>query len=443
MVISAREAALKALAAYRKNGAWTDAALNAVLLRGNIDERDAALASRIFYGVIQNRTLCDFYISAFLSVKLSALEPMVLDILRLSVYQLTFMSKIPVSAAVNEGVSLAKKHSNPRAAGLVNAVLRKISLNLDKLPEVRGEDIIERLSVLYSHPVWLVKVFCGRLGEEGAEALLKADNSDAVMTVNVNTIKADTQSVLSSLNEDHADAVMHPWLENCLEIRHAHHLERLRAFTDGQIYVQDAAALLAVRAAGPKPGMLVIDGCSAPGGKSFASAIEMMDTGRVLSCDINEKKLRRVLSGAQRMGLTIIETRQMDARAAEPLLFDKADIVLADVPCSGFGVIRKKPEIRFKPESEIEKLPELQLEIINTLSKYVKRGGILLYSTCTLLQRENEDVVEAFLKTHQDYYPETFLLPEPIGEVTTGMLTLWPHVHGTDGFFICRLRRRL
>lgn len=443
MVISAREAALKALAAYRKNGAWTDAALNAVLLRGNIDERDAALASRIFYGVIQNRTLCDFYISAFLSVKLSALEPMVLDILRLSVYQLTFMSKIPVSAAVNEGVSLAKKHSNPRAAGLVNAVLRKISLNLDKLPEVRGEDIIERLSVLYSHPVWLVKVFCGRLGEEGAEALLKADNSDAVMTVNVNTIKADTQSVLSSLNEDHADAVMHPWLENCLEIRHAHHLERLRAFTDGQIYVQDAAALLAVRAAGPKPGMLVIDGCSAPGGKSFASAIEMMDTGRVLSCDINEKKLRRVLSGAQRMGLTIIETRQMDARAAEPSLFDKADIVLADVPCSGFGVIRKKPEIRFKPESEIEKLPELQLEIINTLSKYVKRGGILLYSTCTLLQRENEDVVEAFLKTHQDYYPETFLLPEPIGEVTTGMLTLWPHVHGTDGFFICRLRRCL
>lgn len=442
MVISAREAALKALAAYRKNGAWTDAALNAVLLRGNIDERDAALASRIFYGVIQNRTLCDFYISAFLSVKLSALEPMVLDILRLSVYQLTFMSKIPVSAAVNEGVSLAKKHANPRAAGLVNAVLRKISLNLDKLPEVRGEDIIERLSVLYSHPVWLVKVFCGRLGEEGAEALLKADNSDAVMTVNVNTIKADTQSVLSSLNEDHADAVMHPWLENCLEIRHAHHLERLRAFTDGQIYVQDAAALLAVRAAGPKPGMLVIDGCSAPGGKSFASAIEMMDTGRVLSCDINEKKLRRVLSGAQRMGLTIIETRQMDARVAEPSLFDKADIVLADVPCSGFGVIRKKPEIRFKPESEIEKLPELQLEIINTLSKYVKRGGILLYSTCTLLQRENEDVVEAFLKTHQDYYPETFLLPEPIGEVTTGMLTLWPHLHGTDGFFICRLRRR-
>lgn len=442
MVTSAREAALKALAAYRKKGAWTDAALNAVLLRGNIDERDAALASRIFYGVIQNRTLCDFYISAFLSVKLSSLEPMVLDILRLSVYQLTFMSKIPVSAAVNEGVSLAKKHSNPRAAGLVNAVLRKISLNLDKLPEVRGEDIIERLSVLYSHPVWLVKVFCGRLGEEGAEALLKADNSDAVMTVNINTIKADTQSVLSSLNEDHADAVMHPWLENCLEIRHAHHLERLRAFTDGQIYVQDAAALLAVRAAGPKPGMLVIDGCSAPGGKSFASAIEMMDTGHVLSCDINEKKLRRVLSGAQRMGLTIIETCKMDARAAEPLLFGKADIVLADVPCSGFGVIRKKPEIRFKPESEIEKLPELQLEIINTLSKYVKRGGILLYSTCTLLQRENEDVVEAFLKTHQDYYPETFLLPEPIGEVKTGMLTLWPHLHGTDGFFICRLRRR-
>lgn len=442
MVTSAREAALKALASYRKNGAWSDAALNTVLRRADIDEREAALASRIFYGVIQNRTLCDFYISSFLSLKLSSLQPMVHDILLLSVYQLIFMSKIPVSAAVNEGVSLAKKHSNPRAAGLVNAVLRKISINLDKLPEVGGNDIFERLSVLYSHPVWLVKAFCGRLGEEGAEALLKVDNSDAVISVNVNTLKADMQSVLSRLNEELADAVVHPWLHNCLEIRHAHHLERLRAFNDGQIYVQDAAALLAVRAAGPKPGMLVIDGCSAPGGKSFASAIEMMDTGRILSCDINEKKLCRVLSGAQRMGIKIIETRQMDARTAEPALFDKADIVLADVPCSGFGVIRKKPEIRFKPESEIEKLPELQLEIINALSKYVKPGGILLYSTCTLLQRENEDIIAAFLKTHQNFYPETFQLPEPIGEVKAGMLTLWPHLHGTDGFFICRLRRR-
>lgn len=442
MVISAREAALKALAAYRKNGAWTDAALNTILLKGNIDERDAALASRIFYGVVQNRTLCDFYISAFISIKLPALEPMVLDILRLSVYQLVFMSKIPVSAAVNEGVNLTKKHSNPRAAGLVNAVLRKVSINLEKLPEVTGSDIFERLSVLYSHPVWLVKAFCARLGEKGAEALLKADNSDTVMTVTVNTQKADMTSVLSSLNEEHADAAPHPWLYSCLEIRHPHHLERLQAFTDGQIYVQDTAALLAVRAAGPKPGMFVIDGCSAPGGKSFASAIEMKNTGRILSCDINEKKLRRVISGAQRMGLTIIETRQMDAREIDPALFEKADIVLADVPCSGFGVIRKKPEIRFKPESEIAKLPELQLELIGTLSRYVKPGGILLYSTCTLLQRENEEVVEAFLKTHQDFYPETILMPEPIAKVNTGMLTLWPHLHGTDGFFICRLRRR-
>jgi 16S rRNA (cytosine967-C5)-methyltransferase len=443
MPINAREAVLKALSKVRRSGAWTDAALNSVLIKENLEERDAALTSRIFYGVIQNQTLCDFYISSFSSVKMSKMEPQVLDILRLSVYQIVFMSKIPVNAAVHEGVELAKKHSNPRVSGLVNAILRKISSNLDHLPAVTGETAAQRLSIQYSHPLWLTEAMLNRLGEEGTAALLDANNREAAITVNINTQKADVQAAISALQADQATVVRHPWLANCLELTNAHQLECLTAFENGLFYVQDAAAILTVLAAAPKPKMFVIDGCAAPGGKSFATAILMQDIGHVLSFDVNEKKLQRITEGAKRLGLKSIETRIADALEPISDLFGSADIVLADVPCSGYGVIRKKPEIRYKSERDVINLPELQLQITSSLSRYVKPGGVLLYSTCTLLQRENEGVIDAFLQAHADFTPEAFLLPGPIGEVKSGMTTLWPHIHGTDGFFICRLKRSL
>ncbi|NLT14147.1 MAG: 16S rRNA (cytosine(967)-C(5))-methyltransferase RsmB, partial [Clostridiales bacterium] len=213
MPVNAREAALKALIRVRRNGAWSDAALNSVLIKENLDERDAALSARLFYGVGQNLALCDYYISAFSSVKTAKMEPQVLDILRLCVYQLVFMSKIPVNAAVNEGVELAKKYSNPRAAGFVNAILRKMAVKLpEQLPAVTGATPRERLSVQYSHPAWLVDAFIERLGEEGAEALLKANNAEAVMTARVNTLKTDARTLISSLQKEQADASMHSWL---------------------------------------------------------------------------------------------------------------------------------------------------------------------------------------------------------------------------------------
>jgi 16S rRNA (cytosine967-C5)-methyltransferase len=441
MPVNARETALTALTKVRRNGAWSDAALNSVLLKETPDGRDASLATRMFYGVMQNLALCDFYISSFSSVKPSKMEPQVLDILRLSVYQLVFMSKIPVNAAVNEGVALTKKYANPRAAGFVNAVLRKIAANRDVLPDVPGKTPAERLSVQYSHPAWLADAFIGRLGEEGAEALLCANNAEAVMTVRVNTLKTDTPALIKALQEEHVEALGHPWLSDCLELRGTRRLDQLDAFKNGDFYVQDPAAILTVSAAGAKPGMFVVDACAAPGGKSFAAALEMKDSGHILSCDVNEKKLSRIKDGARRLGLKSIETRAADARATDGGLVGKADIVLADVPCSGFGVIRKKPEIRYKPQQETAKLPELQLQIVNNLSHYVKPGGVLLYSTCTLLQSENEDIIGAFLEMHKDYTPEPFVLPVPASGSETGMVTLWPHIHGTDGFFICRLRR--
>jgi 16S rRNA (cytosine967-C5)-methyltransferase len=241
------------------------------------------------------------------------------------------MSKIPVNAAVSEGVELAKKHANPRAAGLVNAVLRKISQNLGQLPEVQGGDAAEKLAVLYSHPLWLVEAFIARLGTDGAEALLKADNADAAVALMVNTLKADQYEVLASLQADGVEASKHPWLPDCIELRNARNIERLAAFREGLVYVQDAAAALAVRAAGPEPGMTLIDGCAAPGGKSFTAAVLMKNKGSILSCDLNEKKLRRVAAGAERLGITNLTVRPMDASVTNETLLSKADIVVADL----------------------------------------------------------------------------------------------------------------
>jgi 16S rRNA (cytosine967-C5)-methyltransferase len=442
MPVNAREAALKSLSACRKNGAWSDAALNNILKKEALHQTDASLAARVFYGVLQNMALLDYYISAYSTVKTSKMEPLVLDILRLSVYQLVFLSKIPQSAAVNEGVTLTKKHSNPRAAGLVNAVLRKVASNLGQLPEIKGADECARMSIKYSHPEWLVKKFCGLLGAEGAEALLLADNTEAAICAHVNTLKTSLPAVLHALEQDCVEAPAHPWLEHCVLLRGTGSIERLEAYSDGSIYIQDPAARLAVLAAAPKPGMVVLDACAAPGGKSFTSAVEMKNTGRILACDIHEKKLQRIQRGAARLGITVLETRVMDARLACEELKNQADVVIADVPCSGFGVIRKKPEIRYKRESDIEKLPRLQSDILSNLSAYVKPGGILLYSTCTLLPEENEGVVNAFLQEHRAFSPEAFRLPGPIGNAESGMTTLWPHMSGTDGFFICKLRRK-
>ncbi len=321
--------------------------------RETLSERDAALASRLFYGVVQNLALLDYYIASFSTVKLYKMQPQVLIILRLSVYQLLFMSKIPVNAAVSEGVELAKKFTNPRAAAFVNAVLRNISANLEKLPPVKVETETERLSVVYSHPEWLVQAFIDRLGADGAEALLQADNEPAVMTAMVNTLKTDKESVLSSLRGEGVSARAHPWMPDCLELQGTHRLDRLSAFRDGWLMIQDPAAALAVFAAEPGPEMFVIDGCAAPGGKSFEAAILMGDKGRVLSCDLRESKLQRIRDGAERLGLKSVEPRMMDARVPNDRLVGKADVVLADVPCSGLGVIRKKPEIRYKAPEEL------------------------------------------------------------------------------------------
>ena len=232
-------------------------------------------------------------------------------------------------------------------------------------------------------------------------------------------------------------------MPQCLMISSTGSLEQMEAFQKGLFYVQDAAAKLSVLCAQLPENSQVLDCCAAPGGKTFAAAIAMGGTGQIISCDVYRHKIELIQNGARRLGLTNIEARVQDAAQAEPQWIGKMDTVIADVPCSGYGIIRKKPDIRYKDPEDMKHLPQLQLKILENQAQYVKPGGLLLYSTCTLVRQENEGVVEAFLERDPDFFPEPLKLPDNFPENTSGMLTLVPGEYDTDGFFICRLRRKL
>ena len=440
MKTSARAAALRVLVSCRTNGAWADAALKAQLQRDGLSGPDAALCSRIVYGVMQNRMLLDHYIAAYCSQKPDHLQPPLLDILRIGAYQILYLDKVPDSAAVNESVELAKMNKRGQAAGLVNAVLRKISRNKEELPPIPERDVERYLSIRYSHPKWLVKRLVNLLGREEAEAFLAADNSVAPMTVQVNPLKTTPEALVEELFAQGVTAKPHPWVPGCLELCGTGDLTALPAFEEGKFMVQDGAARLVSLIADTKPGQRVLDVCAAPGGKSFSAAFAMGDRGKIVSCDLHENKLKRIKEGAQRLDLTSITTVTADGREHKTEWEDQFDVVLVDAPCSGLGIIRKKPDTRYKKADELFTLPVIQAAILENAASYVRPGGILVYSTCTILPEENQQVTDAFLAEHSDFAQDAFSLPAPVGRVE-GNLTLWPQRHDTDGFYICRMKR--
>ena len=440
--MDAREAAMLALNACQRQGGWSDGALKKQLAAAELSGRDAALATQLCFGVLQNQMLLDFYLSKFSNIPLKRMEGKVVQTLRLGAYQMLFLTRIPHSAAVNSAVTLVKTHcKNPRAAGMVNGILRSMERSLQNMPVIPQGDPVAYLSTLYSHPEWLVKEFILSLGEEETAQMLAADNSQPPTAVMVNTTRTTAEELKAMLEADHVEAEPHPWLENCLLLHRTGDLERLETFQQGLFYVQDPASRLSVLAAGAKPGMKVLDCCAAPGGKSFAAAIAMENQGEIVSCDLHPHKKKLIQAGADRLGLTIISPKTADGKVFRPEWENAFDLVLVDAPCSGLGVIRKKPDIRYKDPAPLADLPAVQLDILRNAARYVKPGGTLMYSTCTLLYRENEEVVETFLAENNSYKAEAFPLPGPVGLVQGGSVTLWPHRHGTDGFFISKMRR--
>lgn len=435
---TARDVALRALVACERQGAWSDGFLKKEIGNAGLDGRDAALATRLCFGVQQNRMLLDFWLSNLSKIPLAKMEPAVRSILRLGAYQILFLDRVPDHAAVNQAVEQARKNSrNPRSAGLVNGILRSLIRQKSELPQPPD------LSTRYSHPQWLVEAFSRRLPPEEVEDLLRADNSEPPTCIQINTCKVGAPVIIEALRQEGMTVSPHPWLPDCLLLQGTGNLEQSAAFQRGWFYVQDAAAKLAVLAADPRPGMEVLDACAAPGGKSFATAIAMDNQGRVIACDIHPHKQILLQRGAERLGLPIIQPEVLDGKDCKEDFLNRFDLVIADVPCSGLGIIRKKPDIRYKDPEPLAGLPKVQSAILENVSRYVRPGGVLLYATCTLLERENEEIVAAFLEKRKDFTLEKFQLPGPFGLCADGMLTCWPHRHGTDGFFFAKLRRRV
>ena len=436
--MGARETALNVLIACRKNGAWSNGVLKDYVSRDKLDRREAALATRLCYGVLQNRMLLDHYLQQLLTGKIRDLHPVIHDILHLGLYQLYMLDKIPDSAAVNESVALAKHYCRKQrfAPGLVNAVLRSAVRTKGTLKEPKT------LSQKYSHPNELIKLLSDSIGKSRLEGMLAANNAIPETVIQVNTVKTDLSALTARLEQEGVEAKPHSWLENCLVLSGTGNLEQLPSFREGLFYVQDAAAKLSVLCAQLGENSRVLDCCAAPGGKSFAAAIAMNGTGTVQSCDVHAHKIGLIQNGAQRLGIGNLSACVQDASIRNGNWVGKMDTVIADVPCSGYGIIRKKPDIRYKNPKDMEELPALQLKILCNQADYVIPGGVLIYSTCTLLRRENEDVVKTFLELRPDYTLEPLALPSVFPRNESGMLTLVPGEFDTDGFFISRLRRK-
>ena len=438
--MGARETALNVLIACRKNGAWSNGVLKEYAARDGLDRRESALATRLCYGVLQNRGKLDFYLKQLLTGKLKDLHPVIHDILHLGLYQLCEMDKIPQSAAVNESVTLAKKYCRKQrfAPGLVNAVLRNAVRIKDSLRQpVKLED-------KYSHPQALIDLLESYVGSDKIEALLASNNAAPDTVVQVNTLRITAEALAQRLSQEGVSAQPHSWMPDCLVLSGTGNLEQLPAFQEGLMYVQDAAAKLSVLCAQipAREDARVLDCCAAPGGKSFAAAIAMEGKGSICACDIHAHKTALIQNGADRLGLGSIRVYRQDATEDHEDWQGTMDVVIADVPCSGYGIIRKKPDIRYKNLKQMEQLPQLQLQILERQAGYVKPGGVLLYSTCTLVRNENEGVVERFLAKHPEFSTEPLPLPDVFPGNPSGMLALVPGEYDTDGFFICKMRRK-
>lgn len=440
--ISARQAAYETLISLEKDGKFSNIAVGNAIKKYSFSGKDRDLYTRLVYGTLEKRITLDYIVQKCSSKPTKNLDLSVLIILRLSAYQIKFCEKIPDSAAVNEGVKLAKRYAS-RAVGFVNAVLRCISKEQLPLPSA-GSDLAAYLSVAYSVDISICRMLVHQYGEVEAEKILSGFGEVPRICLNVNTHR--TKGVKPFLDFCGLDASPCRYSKTGVIVNGNMSVSESECIAEGTAFVQGEASQLAVAALDPREDMLVIDVCACPGGKSFAAANFMHCKGRILSLDIHENKLNLILEGAKHLGYdNIISVKQHDGTSAIKELIGKADRVICDVPCSGFGVMAKKPELRYKRADEIASLPPIQYAILRSASSYLSDGGILVYSTCTLNKKENEEVVEKFLGENPDFSYVDFSFEDrdqtaPLSS-SKGMLTLLPQ-NGTDGFFIAKIRRK-
>lgn len=444
---SARETALKIVYGVLEEGGYLNIVFQNQLVKQTLSREDRALVKELSFGVITHKITLDFIISSFSKVKMRKLSPYILNILRLGVYQLKFMDKIPVSAAVNESVKLAKRYGHNASSGFVNAVLRNVARSGAVQYPDREAGLAEHLSVRYSHPIELVDFYLDTFGQSFAEELLAANNQTPAISLRSNPLKTTREALIERLGQEGTAAKESGLSEYGVVLEGGSGIEALSAYREGLFTVQGESSQLAALALAPAPGDTVLDMCAAPGGKTTHIAELMENRGTVWAFDCYEKRLSFVRKAAARLGIRIIQTKPLDASVFQPEFEGTADKVLLDVPCSGLGIIRKKPDIKYKERlTDFEDLVTIQKNILNICSKYLKIEGELVYSTCTVNPAENMGVIEAFLETHPDFSLVRAASPKmgaaAAKELEKGFVTLYPNVHGCDGFFICKLKRR-
>ncbi|MCQ2483806.1 MAG: 16S rRNA (cytosine(967)-C(5))-methyltransferase RsmB [Clostridia bacterium] len=430
---TARQTAFELLNKIQRDNSYSNLALDAVLEKTQADINDKRLISALVYGVVERKITVDYELSLYLSQPLKKLKPQVLTILRMGAYQLLFMDKIPASAAINESVKLAKNNQAAFASGLVNAVLHKIDSNGLKLPE-------NNRSVKYSCPDWLIDMWDRAYGQENTNKLLESSFGGVETVVRVNTLRTDSESLIEKLSEEGIKSRKSDTAADALIIENGGALHRTKAYADGLFHVQDTASQLCCQSLDVREGDTVLDICSAPGGKSFTLAQMMKNNGRLYSFDVYDHRLKLIENGAERLGITCISTMKNDGSVFNDNI-PFADRILCDVPCAGLGVIRKKPEIRYKESAEVDKLPDLQYSILCTSAKYLKNEGILVYSTCSLNPDENEKIIERFLSEHNNFSSVRVLDGHLRYGENTDCISLMPHIHNCDGFFIAAIKK--
>lgn len=447
--INVREVVLDMMLELSRQTEYSNILIASVLSKYDyLDSRQKAFIKMAGEGTIERRIQIDYVLERFSKVPVKKMKPFIRELLRMSVYQLLFMDSIPDAAVCNEAVKLAKKHKFQSLQGYVNGVLRTVARQKEQIiyPD-KQTAYIEYLSVCYSMPAWLVEHFCIAYGREVCETILQSFMKRGAVGIRLQeTIDLQRRENLIELWQQAGVRVSrHPYLPYAVEVQKADGIHNLAGFDEGLFAVQDVSSMLVAEAAGIKKGNTVIDVCAAPGGKALHAAAKLAGTGQVIACDVTSYKTDKIRENMERLQMTNVSVREQDARVRDETLVGQADILITDVPCSGLGVIGKKQDIKYRVTKEsMQDIVGLQKEIIANTVHYLKRDGVMMYSTCTMNPAENEEMVEWICREY-DMEPESMAqtMPKELREeAVKGYIQLLPGIHDTDGFFIARLRRK-
>ncbi len=436
-ILNVREVALELIDAVEKSGSYSNLMLNSAIEKNKISGRDAALLTEITYGTIQRKLTIDFFLAPFLNKKP---ERWVQNLLRLSLYQMVYLDKVPERAVIHEAVNIAKKRGHKGIASMVNGVLR--SIQREGVPDTKTiKDDAERISIETSHPLWLVKRWIRAYGKEKTEAMCQHNLTAPEQTVRINTLKTSRDEAIRVLEEEGFEAKAADISPFAIHIARGN-AARSQLFKEGAISIQDESSMLVAPVLNAKPGQRILDMCSAPGGKTAHIAELMNGEGHIDALDIHAHKLKLVEQNAERLSLSNIHVQKQDARKAGDIFEQEAfDAILVDAPCSGLGVIRRKPDLKYaKTEKDLENLQGIQLAILDAAVPLLKENGVLVYSTCTVDKEENEGTVRAFLTNHPEFEPVP--LENILIKPDNTMLQLFPDDFGGDGFFISKFRKK-